>query len=105
MSPIRRAAIVALLAIMALPAVAEAVPASGMALVGLAECTRGVAEPAADPPDESASSPEAMRADTDAAAASGTWLREYLHFHALAQEDSGARTALMPWPALRAHAN
>ena len=105
MTCLRLAAATAFLTIIALPAAAGALEASGIALAGFAECARGASKAAGDSVEATAPSAEAVQTAGEVAAAAETWLRDYLEFHALAQEDNAARMALMPWPALRTHAN
>jgi hypothetical protein len=105
MSHLRATAVTAFLAIAAFPAAAGALQAPGIARVGLAECAGVAPKMAAGLPEQTASSPEAMQKVDDVAPDSEAWLRDYLDLHALTQEDNGARMALMPWPALRTHAN
>lgn len=99
------ALVTALLATAAFPAAAGALQAGGIAPAGLAGCLSGGPKTAAALSGQVGPSREIIRSDRNPAPGLEAWLRDYLDFHALAQEDNGARAALMPWPALRTHAN
>jgi hypothetical protein len=46
-----------------------------------------------------------MQIEERVAPAAEAWLRDYLDFHALVRDDGSTRVAVVPWPALRTHAN
>lgn len=99
------ALVAALLTIAALPAVAGALEASGIALVGVAKCSGAALRTAARPTDPTTPSGDAMQIEERVAPAAEAWLRDYLDFHALVRDDGSTRVAVVPWPALRTHAN
>jgi len=106
MKLLRSAVTAAALSLLAYPAAAGALQAAGIALVGrFAECSAGVSNAPGGATNSTGLSAEAMQVDSATAPAAQAMLRDYLEFHAQAQEDTGARAALMPWPALRTHAN